>query len=256
MQEMDLSRHIEVFNPNCVDEPIHLIGVGATGSFVAMELARMGVKEINIYDFDTVEIHNIPNQYFDNDDLDKSKVEALVDKLHKINPEMKINAHVSKVEQTSSEDKIGIDQMSGYVFLLVDSMAARKELFEAIKCNENIKHYWESRLGSKQGTVYYLPIEKDLDYSKYETIHFYSDEQAEVSACGTSITVLPIVMMTASLMIEQFIKIVMDDEDVDCKVPNYCIFDAMLQSYREFWFEEEQQDTTQNVNLVEEELDL
>ena len=53
---MDLSRHISVFNPTAVKHDIHIIGVGATGSFVAMMLARMGVPVINIYDFDDVEI--------------------------------------------------------------------------------------------------------------------------------------------------------------------------------------------------------
>ena len=70
---MDLSRHISVFNPASVKHDIHIVGVGATGSFVAMMFARMGVPVINIYDFDDVEIHNIPNQYYDNGDLGKLK---------------------------------------------------------------------------------------------------------------------------------------------------------------------------------------
>ena len=47
------------------------------------------------------------------------------------------------------------------------------------------------------------------DFSKYEA-DFYDDDTAEVSACGTSITVLPIVLQTASLMIVQFIELVME----------------------------------------------
>ena len=88
---MDLSRHISVFNPTAVKHDIHIIGVGATGSFVAMMLARMGVPVINIYDFDDVEIHNIPNQYYDTGDLGKLKAEALADKLRLINPDITVN---------------------------------------------------------------------------------------------------------------------------------------------------------------------
>ena len=87
---MDLSRHISVFSPDNVKYPIHIIGVGATGSFVAMELARMGCPVLNIYDFDDVEIHNIPNQYYDNGDLGKLKAEALAEKLKLINPNIPI----------------------------------------------------------------------------------------------------------------------------------------------------------------------
>ena len=50
-----------------------------------------------------------------------------------LNPEAEIIAHDQLV---TPED---IEKMSGYVFLLVDSMKCRKELFEAIKKNEKIK---------------------------------------------------------------------------------------------------------------------
>ena len=49
---MDISRSIEVFNPDVLDKDVHIIGVGATGSFVLQTLVRFGVNEINIWDFD------------------------------------------------------------------------------------------------------------------------------------------------------------------------------------------------------------
>lgn len=220
---MDLSRHISVFNPTAVKDDIHIIGVGATGSFVAMMLARMGVPVINIYDFDDVEIHNIPNQYYDTGDLGKLKAEALADKLRLINPDITVN--VGK-EAVKAED---ISKMSGYLFSLVDSMKVRKELWGAAKANTNLINVWESRLGSDQARVYSLPIEEGLDYAKYEQ-DFYDDDKAEVSACGTSITVLPIVMMTASLMIVQFIDLVMENP----VIPHFkTIFDNHYNKYEE-----------------------
>lgn len=205
---MDLSRHIEVFSPDAVKYPIHIIGVGATGSFIAMELARMGCPVLNIYDFDDVEIHNIPNQYYDTGDLGKLKAEALADKLKAINPNIVVNVYTSAVLPVHDDEHSGIDEMSGYVFLLVDSMKIRKELWMAAKENKNIVHCWESRLGSDQARVYSLDMTVK-DFSKYEA-DFYEDDNAEMSACGTSITVLPIVLQTASLMIVQFIELVME----------------------------------------------
>lgn len=220
---MDLSRHISVFNPAAVKHDIHIIGVGATGSFVAMMLARMGVPVLNIYDFDDVEIHNIPNQYYDTGDIGKLKIGALADKLRAINPDITINV---SDEAVKPED---ISKMSGYLFLLVDSMKVRKELWEAAKANTNLINIWESRLGSDQARVYSLPIEENLDYTRYEQ-DFYDDDNAEVSACGTSITVLPIVMMTASLMIVQFIDLVMENP----VIPHFkTIFDNHYNKYEE-----------------------
>ena len=105
---MDLSRHISVFNPASVKNDIHIIGVGATGSFVAMQIARMGVPVLNIYDFDDVEIHNIPNQYYDTEDIGKLKIDALDEKLHKINPDITVKKSGNKVP---AED---ISKMTGY----------------------------------------------------------------------------------------------------------------------------------------------
>ena len=220
---MDISRHVSVFNPAAVKHDINIIGVGATGSFVAMSFARLGVPVINIFDFDNVEIHNVPNQYYDMEDLGKLKVDALEEKLKKINPDICI--HKSN-QAVTAED---MSKMSGYVFLLVDSMKVRKELWDAAKQNTNIINIWESRLGSDQARVYSLPIEKDKDYTKYEQ-DFYDDDVAEVSACGTSITVLPIVLQTASLMIVQFIDLVMENP----VIPYFkTIFDNHYNVFRE-----------------------
>jgi molybdopterin/thiamine biosynthesis adenylyltransferase len=225
---MDLSRHISVFTPDNVKHPIHIIGVGATGSFVAMMLARMGCPVLNIYDFDDVEIHNIPNQYYDTGDLGKLKAEALAEKLKAINPNIVVNVNIGAVLPTHDDEHKGIDEMAGYVFLLVDSMKIRRELWEAVKLNKDIIHCWESRLGSDQARVYSLDMSVK-DFSKYE-VDFYDDDVAEMSACGTSITVLPVVLQTASLMIVQFIDIVMD------RVGTYyfkTIFDHYYNKYEE-----------------------
>ena len=231
---MDLSRHIEVFSPDAVKYPIHIIGVGATGSFVAMELARMGCPVLNIYDFDDVEIHNIPNQYYDTGDLGKLKAEALAEKLKAINPNIVVNINTTAVLPVHDDEHKGIDEMSGYVFLLVDSMKIRKELWMAAKKNKNIVHCWGSRLGSDQARIYSLDMSVK-DFSKYEA-DFYEDDNAEVSACSTSITVLPIVLQTASLMIVQFIELVMD------KVGTYyfkTIFDNHYNKYEKTYKVEE-----------------
>lgn len=244
---MDLSRHIEVFSPDAVKHPIHIIGVGATGSFVAMQLARMGCPVINIYDFDDVEIHNIPNQYYDVEDIGKLKVEALADKLKLINPDIVVNVCTKPVAQVHDDEHAGIDEMKGYVFMLVDSMKVRKELWSAIKENKDIINVWESRLGSDQARVYSLDMSVK-DFSKYEQ-DFYGDDEAEVSACGTSITVLPIVLQTASLMIVQFIDLVME------KGGTYyfkTIFDNHYNKYEEAFEVEEV--LVQEVPVVEEEI--
>ena len=74
---MDLSKQLEYFDPTALrDEEVHVIGLGAIGSHVCEMLARIGVENIHIYDFDTVEAHNIANQNYFYDDVGVLKVLA------------------------------------------------------------------------------------------------------------------------------------------------------------------------------------
>ncbi len=52
-------------------------GAGAVGSNLTLHLARQGVRNIRVIDFDRVEEHNIGTQSYANDDVGMFKVEAL-----------------------------------------------------------------------------------------------------------------------------------------------------------------------------------
>ncbi|MBN2001995.1 MAG: ThiF family adenylyltransferase [Anaerolineae bacterium] len=58
---------------------VHLTvcGAGAVGSNLALHLARQGVQNLRVIDFDRVEAHNIGTQSYTSDDVGMAKVEAL-----------------------------------------------------------------------------------------------------------------------------------------------------------------------------------
>ena len=74
---LNISRHMELFNPYEFKTPITIIGAGATGSWLALALAKLGVEDITVWDFDIVEEHNIPNQAFGIQNIGFPKVTAL-----------------------------------------------------------------------------------------------------------------------------------------------------------------------------------
>ena len=74
---MDFTRQNRILNPDECYSNIHIIGAGSTGSFIALNLAKMGMKNIIVYDFDKVEEPNIPNQFYRIKDVGKYKVTAL-----------------------------------------------------------------------------------------------------------------------------------------------------------------------------------
>ena len=56
-------RQLEIAYPSQFkDRPITVIGAGGIGAATVVALAKTGFENITVYDFDTVEQHNLPNQ--------------------------------------------------------------------------------------------------------------------------------------------------------------------------------------------------
>ena len=55
---------------------VTVIGVGAIGRQVALQLAALGVRKLQLVDFDTVEITNVTTQGYLKQEIGLSKVEA------------------------------------------------------------------------------------------------------------------------------------------------------------------------------------
>lgn len=71
---------------------VFIIGLGSGGSAIAVELAKAGVGEFALADFDRVELHNLSRHICVMNDLGRLKTDALADAIHGKNP----YAHVEK----------------------------------------------------------------------------------------------------------------------------------------------------------------
>jgi sulfur carrier protein ThiS adenylyltransferase len=69
-----------------------VIGVGAVGRQVALQLAAMGVPKMTLYDPDTVEIENLAPQGFWETDVGDYKVYAVANVAHQEFPQMDLTA--------------------------------------------------------------------------------------------------------------------------------------------------------------------
>ena len=70
-----------------------IVGAGGLGSPIAIYLAALGIGKIGIIDKDTVEISNLSRQIiFTINDLKKTKSSAAIDRLKKINPDLKLKS--------------------------------------------------------------------------------------------------------------------------------------------------------------------
>lgn len=77
---------------------VGIAGAGGIGSNVAVSLARSGIGEITIVDFDKVEASNLNRQQYFIDDIGKYKVYALKEIIKRINPYVNVNSFVDKLE--------------------------------------------------------------------------------------------------------------------------------------------------------------
>ncbi|MEI6575579.1 MAG: sulfur carrier protein ThiS adenylyltransferase ThiF [Bacteroidota bacterium] len=80
---------------------VGIAGCGGLGSNCAAALARTGVTNLILVDFDTVSRGNLNRQYFFLDQLGKKKVEALRENLLRINLELNIECHDVMLDSVS-----------------------------------------------------------------------------------------------------------------------------------------------------------
>jgi tRNA A37 threonylcarbamoyladenosine dehydratase len=120
---MDLSKSYEFFQPDKCDSRIHIIGCGSVGSTLAELLVRYGLTKITLYDFDSVEPHNLANQMFDSSDINEPKVNAVAKHLYDINPDIAEDLKLVATGWTGQK-------LNGYVFLCVDNIDLRREIVE------------------------------------------------------------------------------------------------------------------------------
>lgn len=189
-------RHEEVFgaaafNPRRID----VVGCGAVGSRIVMSLAKLGIETIHVWDFDMVADHNIANQLFGNSDVGALKTDALA--------ALVLSATGLSI---TKHEKCEGGEFGSVVFMCVDSMATRKSLWEgSIRYNPTVDVMIESRMGADSGRVYTMLPCNMVSVEPYEKT-LYGDDEAEVSACGSSISVGPTAELVSGFAVWQFIR--------------------------------------------------
>lgn len=193
---MDLKKQLEFFDPNKFEnDEIHIIGVGAIGSHIAEMLTRMGFEDLTLYDFDTVDQHNITNQMYFEPQFDMPKLAAIAATCSAINEHIKI--------RTKPEGWVPGTRLAGHVILAVDNIDLRRAIVEENLLNTNILSFSDYRMGLTNAQHYFADWSKELLRNNLLAGMQFSHEEAKesmpVSACGTSLNVLPTVRMITAV---------------------------------------------------------
>lgn len=198
-ENMDFLRQLDLFKPS--EAKVVIIGAGAIGSFTALTLAKMGIKNLTVYDWDTVEKHNIPNQFYRISDIGKLKVDALKE----------IVKDFSNIEIKSINAKIKDVQFDcDFLIVAVDNMKTRKEIFESIKYTIFIKKLIDARMGAEVFKILTINPSDIDDIEMYEkTLH--SDEDATEEPC-TRRAIIYNILTIASFIANNVKKVIMNQK--------------------------------------------
>jgi molybdopterin/thiamine biosynthesis adenylyltransferase len=217
--KMDLNRNaqMDVFDSEKFNKPVHIVGVGATGSWVAIMLAKLGVSEIHCWDFDELENHNLCNQAYMIEQEGAFKVDA-IDEMCENMADINVITHNKRVD--------GQTPLSGIVFILTDTMHSRKDIWEgACKFKPSVDLVIETRMGLDMCRIYNVNPTNMDEVEAYEKT-FCSDEVAEVSACGTSKSIVTSAVTTASIAVRQMLNHINK-----LPLPNEIIYDFAYNNY-------------------------
>lgn len=158
------------------DELCMVGGAGGIGSWLCYFLTKIGFK-INLYDFDTVEDHNLGGQLFFQEDLGKPKVKAV----------SKVIKSFCDAPLSTFNERIDMNTITHYyMFSAFDNMEARNALFHVWKkswanCPTDVTPIFiDGRLEIEQLQIFCVT---PLNANRYQKDYLFHDSAVEEAPC-------------------------------------------------------------------------
>lgn len=177
-----LTRQLDLIPVDKLGVHVNIIGCGAIGSFAALSLAKMGITNINVWDFDDVSIENMSNQFFRYADIGHNKAEALKGLVYDFT-----GVHIQGNDEPWIPEHA--PSMQGIVVSCVDDMAVRKQIFEAVKDSAfGVKFIIDPRMGAEMYSQYVVNPFDDKDDAMYQKT-LYANSEAVQERCTAKSTI-------------------------------------------------------------------
>lgn len=169
-------------------QEIRIIGCGAVGRQLALQLGAMGVGTIHLHDHDEVGIENAGTQGWALGRIGMKKVDVLANEIARNNPDVKVHTYPYKVDAEYVAANHGPDVIFGgdtCVFLCVDSLDVRRDCIRLVaECElSDIYPVFDSRCGLESIEVYEFH-----NLTEFEEVTA-SDSEANRADCTTRQTI-------------------------------------------------------------------
>ena len=180
-----------------------VIGVGAIGRQVALQLTAMGIPWLQVIDHDKVEWSNLASQGYLEGDMEKPKVNATLELCWRINAASQIHAVPERFRRSM--------EIGNVVFCCVDKIDVRRLIWESVKDRVNL--FCDGRMSAE---VLRILTAYDAESRKHYPTTLFSADEAFVGPC-TAKTTIYCANIAAGLMLAQFTKY-LRQLPIDCDI--------------------------------------
>lgn len=171
---------------------ITIVGVGAIGRQIALQLAALGAPSLQLVDFDVVEVSNLASQGYLQDDLGRSKVQATADLCQQINHGLEVIHCTDRFKRSQDVGNV--------LFAAVDKIEVRRLIWEAVK--DRISLFVDTRMSAE---VVRVLAACDARSREHYPTTLFSAEQAHAGSCTAKSTIYT-ANVAAGLAVGQFTK--------------------------------------------------
>lgn len=170
------SRQTGIIDPNNLTQKISMIGAGGIGSWTALALLKMGCQNLEVYDFDKVEIQNTGSQIYNTEDIGILKVDSLYKKLLDLTG-ISIGFWSDMFTKENTEELLAD---SDVVIFAVDNIDTRKQVYEALKSLQRPTIIIDGRMSGNAIEIYTCRIGNKEDEEFYDKTFFAEEESLPV----------------------------------------------------------------------------
>ena len=171
-----------------------VIGVGAIGRQVALQLAALGVPRLQLLDFDRVQLTNVTTQgyWWEDVEMNRTKVHATAVAIGRIDPQIAISTVDDRYRPKQDVHSV--------VFCCVDSISARAAIWRSL---QHQVEFWAD--GRMLGEIIRVLAAADEVSRAYYGTTLFDQEEAQQGSC-TSRSTIYAASIAAGFMVHQFTR--------------------------------------------------
>ncbi len=200
-----------------VELSITVIGVGAIGRPVALQLAAMGARRLQLIDFDEVDVTNVTTQGYLAAEVGEQKVHAVQKAIRAIDPTIPVEVIF---------DRFRPDQkIRDVVFCCVDSISVRAAIWRSLK---DRTQFWAD--GRMRGEVLRILTATDAASRAHYGTTLFPQAEAQAGSCTSKGTIYT-ASIAAGLLLHQFARWLRNlpcdpDASLNLLASEYCLSPA------------------------------